>query len=84
MKPSSTPMTANQDLWSDEQEIDEAREYRRIIGSLQYLTLTRPDIQFAVNKLSQYICSPKPFRELQCELVEEIPTSSRGHVNDKP
>lgn len=28
-------------------------EYRAVIGSLQYLLLMRPDIAFAVNKLSQ-------------------------------
>ncbi|XP_020675280.1 uncharacterized protein LOC110094395 [Dendrobium catenatum] len=32
--------------------------YRRITGSLQYLTLTRPDIAFAVNVISQYMHNP--------------------------
>jgi hypothetical protein len=27
-------------------------EYCKVIGALQYLSLTRPDISFAVNKLS--------------------------------
>ncbi|KAI0522814.1 hypothetical protein KFK09_005199 [Dendrobium nobile] len=32
--------------------------YRKIIGSLQYLTLTRPDIAYAVNVLSQHMHDP--------------------------
>ncbi|PKU68032.1 Retrovirus-related Pol polyprotein from transposon TNT 1-94 [Dendrobium catenatum] len=34
--------------------------YRKIIGSLQYLTLTRPDISYAVNTLSQHMHNPAP------------------------
>ncbi|PKU74746.1 Retrovirus-related Pol polyprotein from transposon TNT 1-94 [Dendrobium catenatum] len=34
--------------------------YRRITGSLQYLTLTRPDIAFSVNQLSQHMHDPTP------------------------
>jgi len=33
-------------------------EYRRVIGALQYLGLTRPDIAFAVNRLSQFMHKP--------------------------
>ena len=32
--------------------------YRSIVGSLQYLTFTRPDIAFAVNTVCQYMNSP--------------------------
>lgn len=32
--------------------------YRSIVGALQYLTMTRPDISFSVNKLSQYLKCP--------------------------
>ncbi|KAI0507536.1 hypothetical protein KFK09_013662 [Dendrobium nobile] len=32
--------------------------YRRITGSLQYLTLTRPDIAYSVNQLSQHLHKP--------------------------
>ena len=33
--------------------------YRQIIGSLMYLTNTRPDIGFAMNTLSQYLVQPR-------------------------
>jgi hypothetical protein len=30
-------------------------QYRSTVGALQYLTITRPDLSFAVNKVSQYV-----------------------------
>ena len=33
-------------------------EFRSVIGALQYLSLTRPDISFSVNKLSQFMHKP--------------------------
>ena len=32
--------------------------YRELVGSLLYLTLTRPDIPYAVNQVSRYVCNP--------------------------
>jgi hypothetical protein len=37
----------------------EATPYRRLVGSLQYLAFTRPDISFAINKLSQFMHAPR-------------------------
>jgi hypothetical protein len=37
---------------------EDATRYRSIVGALQYLTLTHPDISFAVNKVCQYLHSP--------------------------
>ena len=53
-------MEANSDLYSEEDMISNPTDYRRIVGSLQYLTLSRPDISFAVSKLAQHLEKPKP------------------------
>jgi hypothetical protein len=37
---------------------EESTKYRSIVGALQYLTLTCPDISFSVNKVCQYLHSP--------------------------
>jgi histone deacetylase 1/2 len=36
----------------------DATNYRNIVGALQYLTLTRPNISFAVNKVCQFLHAP--------------------------
>jgi hypothetical protein len=36
----------------------DATNYRSIVGGLQYLTLTRPDISFSVNKICQFMYAP--------------------------
>lgn len=40
-------------------DLQNPSEYRRLIGRLMYLTISRPDIAFAVNKLSQFMSHPK-------------------------
>jgi hypothetical protein len=48
-KPVSTPMSTTTALDPDENgEAVDQREYRSMIGSLLYLTVTRPNIQFAL------------------------------------
>ncbi|WVZ84875.1 LOW QUALITY PROTEIN: hypothetical protein U9M48_031847 [Paspalum notatum var. saurae] len=47
-KPMTTPMSTNTALDADEdREAVDQKEFRGMIGSLLYLTATRPDIQFA-------------------------------------
>ena len=55
----ATPMESNSSLTLlSGHQLDDATEYRTIVGSLQYLSLTRPDISFSVNKLSQFMHVP--------------------------
>ena len=55
----STPLSTTQSLkLLDGTTNVDSTEFRRIIGSLQYVSLTRPDISFAVNKLSQFMHKP--------------------------
>ncbi|PKU87036.1 Retrovirus-related Pol polyprotein from transposon TNT 1-94 [Dendrobium catenatum] len=45
---------------TDVRFLNDPTRYRSIIGSLQYLTLTRPDISYSVNILSQHMHDPLP------------------------
>lgn len=53
----------------DSEKVDESL-YRSLIGSLQYLTASRPDILFAVSVLSRFMHSPKEthFAAAKCVL----------------
>eukprot|EP00257_Ricinus_communis_P018410 XP_015577124.1 uncharacterized protein LOC107261550 [Ricinus communis] len=59
-QPSKFPMEMNLKLTNHEGDIlhDPAR-YRRLVGRLIYLTITRPDITYSVNILSQFIHAPR-------------------------
>lgn len=53
-------MDTNIDLnSSDGDALEDNSQYRSLIGRLLYLTITRPDISFAVHKLSQFIAHPR-------------------------
>ncbi|GKD68224.1 zinc finger, CCHC-type containing protein, partial [Tanacetum coccineum] len=55
----STPMDTSEKLMPNNGQVVSQLEYSRVIGCLMYaMTCTRPDITFAVGKLSRYTSNP--------------------------
>ena len=57
-KSCSTPMTPNVQITKKGDLFEDLERYRRLIGKLNYLTVTHPDIAYLVSVLSQYMSSP--------------------------
>lgn len=59
-KPVNSPMAPSMSKLSiyDGQPMSDPTLYRSVVGSLQYLSFTRPDLAFAVNKVCQFMHSP--------------------------
>ena len=55
-KPVQTPMEQQLKLSKGSGDlISNLGQYRRLIGKLMYLTLSRPDITYAIHRLSQFL-----------------------------
>jgi len=60
-KPVKTPLNTTEKLSvtsGTRLGVEDSTRYRSIVGALQYLTLTRPDLSFSVNKVCQFLHSP--------------------------
>ncbi len=58
-KPVTTSMEQNIKLSAlDGTPLEDASIYRRLVGRLLYLTVTRPNISYSVQKLSQFLAKP--------------------------
>lgn len=54
-----TPMVSDLKLSKEEGEPTvSGKLYRSVVGALQYVTITRPELNFSVNKVSQYMACP--------------------------
>ncbi|KAM1765485.1 hypothetical protein ACFX11_004606 [Malus domestica] len=59
-KPISTPVSSGQKLSAHGGEpYDKPEVYRCVVEALQYLTITRPDLSYAVNQVCQFMHAPK-------------------------
>ncbi|KAL5824369.1 hypothetical protein ACOSQ3_020432 [Xanthoceras sorbifolium] len=82
-KPCSTPICSSVKLSAAiGSSLAQSTVYRSVIGALQYLTYTRPDINFAVSRLSQFLSSPNDIHWQACKRILRYlkGTSSLGLV----
>ncbi|KAK1697662.1 hypothetical protein QYE76_014359 [Lolium multiflorum] len=81
-KPALTPMSSTEILSADGGLLlsaDDATEYRRIVGGLQYLTITRPDASYAVNRVCQYLHAPRDTHWTAVKRILRYVSSSLTH-----
>ena len=57
-KPCQSPMAQSLYLTREGELFEDPERYRRLVGKLNYLTVTRPDIAYSVSIVSQYMASP--------------------------
>ena len=58
VKLSSSPMVPGVHLTREGETFEDPEKYRRLVGKLNYLTVTHPDIAHSVSVVSQYMFSP--------------------------
>lgn len=59
-QPCATPVCATSQLSHLHGDLlPDGTEYRQIVGALQYLTFTRPDIAYAVHHVAQFMSAPR-------------------------
>jgi hypothetical protein len=92
-KPISIPLEQNVKLSADERDlVEDTTMYRRIVGSLIYMTITRPDLSYAVGVVNQFMQTPrKPHLDavkrilkyikhtLQCGIFYEVRSQLQVH-----
>ncbi|XP_034684182.1 uncharacterized mitochondrial protein AtMg00810-like [Vitis riparia] len=79
-KPAKTPGVVGKNLFKfDGDPMADVTHYRSVVGALQYVTLTRPDIAFVVNKACQFMQQPTTAYWL---LVKRILRYLRGTMQD--
>ncbi|XP_023741475.3 uncharacterized mitochondrial protein AtMg00810-like [Lactuca sativa] len=76
-KPVGTPLATNDVFTTNGQSFHDPTLYRSFVGALQYLTITRPDLSYAVNQASQFLHSPT---DQHFQLVKRIMRYVKGTI----
>lgn len=73
-KPTLTPMETNAKICEHEgRNLEDSSMYRQLVGSLIYLTLTRPEISYAIGVMSRYMQnSRKPHLEMVRQVLRYV------------
>ena len=89
-KPAATPLDSKLKLDSNGKATDSPSNYQKLVGKLIYLTITRPDIAFAVSLVSQHMHAPttqhegmvkRILRYLKGSIGRGIVMNNNGHTN---
>ncbi|CAH9077043.1 unnamed protein product [Cuscuta europaea] len=79
-KPIRTPLASRTTLsFSDGELVADFTEYRSMVGVLQYLTLTKPDITYAVHLVSQFMHAPRTTHLLAVKRIFRYLQGTRDH-----
>ncbi|CAH9122907.1 unnamed protein product [Cuscuta epithymum] len=80
VKPVRTPLASRTTLsLSDGELLVDSTEYRSMVGALQYLTLTRPDITYAVHLVSQFMHAPRTTHLFAVKRIFRYLQGTRDH-----
>nr|CAN68480.1 hypothetical protein VITISV_007280 [Vitis vinifera] len=81
IKPIHTPLPTSSSFikLSSGSPLSDPTKYRTVVGNLQFVSLTRSDISFAVNKMSQFMHQPT---DEHWTLVKRILCYLSGTIND--
>ena len=76
-KPAPTPLDSKLKLDTTSEPLQSLQYYQHLVGRLIYLTITRPDITYAVSLVSQFMHAPTSFH---LQLVKRIMRYLKGSV----
>ncbi|XP_026451025.1 uncharacterized protein LOC113351212 [Papaver somniferum] len=76
----TTPVAPRSKLQYDDASLfPDATLYRSLVGGLQYLSMTRPDITYAVNQVSQYMHRPTQTHFMDVKRILRYLNGILGH-----
>lgn len=74
VKPTGVPMAQNHKLTRDiGEKLHDQEKYRRLVGRLIYLSITRPELAYCVHILVQFMIEPRlPHWDAELQVVRYL------------